>query len=71
MTIKRKSRLRKVAEGEIGFSGGAVPILVGNPMELVDNKDELSDKTYGPSISREWEFEQSRDNMEWYLQSNN
>lgn len=67
--MERKiSRLKKVAED---FSGGAVPLLVGNPLELVDNKDELTDKTYGPAISREWEFEKSRDNMEWYLQSNN
>lgn len=71
MTMTRKSRLKKVAEGEMGFSGGAVPILVGNPMELVDNKDEITNTTYGPSISREWEFAKPRDNMEWHLQSNN
>lgn len=70
---KKISRLRKVvADGYgYGFSAGEVPILVGNPMELVDNKDELADRTYGPSISREWEFEKPRDNMEWHLQSNN
>lgn len=33
------------------------------------NKDKIEDITYGPSISREWTFEQPIDNPEWSLQT--
>jgi hypothetical protein len=64
----KKSRLRKIAE-----QSGDLPIglIMNSPEEKVDNKDELTDITYGPSISREWEFEKLRDNNEWNLLSNN
>lgn len=68
--FKKKSRLKKLAyDGGYGFSGGVAPILVGNPMELIQNKDKITDKTYGPNISKEWLFEKPIDNMEWNLQS--
>lgn len=66
--MNKKSRLRKIAD-----QSGDLPIglIMNSPEEKVDNKDELTDITYGPSISREWEFEKPMDNMEWRLQSNN
>ncbi|MNW23119.1 hypothetical protein D3C71_2250330 [compost metagenome] len=41
-----------------------------SPEEKVDNKDEITNTTYAPSVSREWEFEKPRDNNEWNFQSN-
>lgn len=67
-----KTRLKKLAdEGGMGTGYSAVPILFGNPEEIVDNKDELTNKTYGPSISKEWLFEQPTDYAEWQLRSSN
>jgi hypothetical protein len=65
--MNKKSRLRKKAN-----QTGDLPIglIMYSPEEKVDYKDGLSGITYGPSISREWEFEKPKDNMEWYLQSN-
>lgn len=40
-----------------------------NAEEKVDNKDEITKTTYGPSISREWLFEKPIDYPEWTLRS--
>lgn len=67
----RKSRLKKISyEGGGNPAGGSspMPILMNGPMEKVDNKDEINDITYGPSISREWLFNKPQDNdAEWSL----
>lgn len=72
----KKSRLKKLAfeDGGGGNAPGGdspVPILLNGPMERVDNKDEINQITYGPSISRVWEFEKPLDNAEWNLRSSN
>jgi hypothetical protein len=71
-----KSRLKKIADGfESGGVGGAgdfgsaMPIFMNNPEELINNKDEIRDVTFGPSISREWKFEEPTDYAEWQLQT--
>lgn len=69
----KKSRLRKIAE-DTGVGNGAslpTPIFLNNPLDIVDHKNEITDITYGPSISREWTFEQPLDNPEWRLRSSN
>lgn len=69
-----KSRLRKIAdEGGGNAAGGDYPagILLNGPMELVDNKDEINQITYGPSITKEWLFEKPLDYAEWNLRSSN
>lgn len=68
-----KSRLKKVSFDSGNPAGGDSPmgILMNSPMEKVDNKDEITDITYGPSISREWLFEKPIDNPEWSLRSSN
>lgn len=71
----RKSRLRKIADdgGGGNAAGGTfpMPIIMNSPEEIVDNKDEINKITYGPSISREWSFEQPLDYPEWSLRSSN
>ena len=70
--IKAKtSRLKKVANEGGNPAGGdfPMPILLKNPMEEVDFKDEIRDITFGPSISREWLFEKPLDYPEWSLRS--
>lgn len=62
--IKIKSRLRKIAEGDPSVPMGL--IFKDIDKKIVD-KDKIEDITYGPSISREWEFEKPLDNMEWRL----
>ncbi|MNW05440.1 hypothetical protein D3C71_2016860 [compost metagenome] len=62
----KHSRLRKKADDGAGFPW----MITYSPEEKVDNKDEITDTTYAPSISKEWEFEKPRDNSEWHVQSN-
>jgi hypothetical protein len=45
-----------------------VPILVRDIQDKIDNN--LDGIQYGPSISREFEFEELSDNAEWSLQQN-
>lgn len=70
----KKTRLKKLSfEGGGGNPAGGsfpMPILLNGPMERVDNKDEINQITYGPSISREWQFDKLIDNnAEWSLRS--
>lgn len=70
----KKSRLRKIADEGGGNPAGGdfpMPIILKNPMEIVDNKDEIIQMTFGPSISREWLFEKPIDYAEWNLRSSN
>lgn len=66
-----KSRLRKNTASEVTPENSVVPyglIFKDIDQKIVD-KDKITDITYGPSISREWLFEQPIDNPEWALQS--
>jgi hypothetical protein len=63
--VKKISRLRRVAEGEPSVPMG---LLIKDIEKKIVDKDKIEDITYGPSISREWEFEKPLDNMEWRLQ---
>jgi hypothetical protein len=71
--VETKTRLKKIADesGGMGTGYSAVPVLFGNPEEIVDNKDEITKKTYGPSISQQWLFEQPIDYAEHQLMSSN
>lgn len=65
-----KSRLKKIAdEGGWGAGYSAVPVFFGNPEEKVDNKDNVTQHQYAPSISKEWMFDKPIDYAEWQLTS--
>jgi hypothetical protein len=44
-------------------------ILVKDLDKKINPNDKIDDITYGPNISREWDFERPVDNSEWSLQS--
>lgn len=65
------SRLKRnhIANGYSDTSGYAVNILIPDIDKKINPKDKVNDISYGPSISREWIYDQSIDNPEWGLQS--
>lgn len=44
-------------------------IVFNGIMDKIDNKDEITDITYGPSNSGQWLFDKPIDNPEWALRS--
>ena len=65
------SRLRRnnTAGGYSDPGAYSINILVPDIDKKINPKDIIDDITYGPNISREWDFEESVDNPEWALQS--
>lgn len=64
-----ESRLRKKIESNFGDAAIPQGLLFRDfDMKIVD-KDKITDKRYGPSISREWKFQEPIDNPEWALQT--
>ncbi|MFW6015125.1 MAG: hypothetical protein ACOCRK_01655 [bacterium] len=69
--LVKKSRLRKniTADGyESLTSTMPARILFPDFDKKIVPKDEIIDESYGPSISREFDFEKPIDNPEWSLQ---
>lgn len=64
--MKKQSRLRKNVEG---YSYPAGILFRDFDKKIVD-KDKIEDITYGPSISREFDFMEPKDNSEWSMRSN-
>jgi len=65
------SRLRRnhEAAGYTDPGSYSLNIIVKDIDKKINPKDKIEDITYGPNISREWEFEKPIDNPEWSLQS--
>lgn len=65
------SRLRRnhEAAGYMDPGSYGLSILVPDIDKKINPKDKIDDISYGPNISREWDFEKPVDNPEWGLQS--
>ncbi len=65
------SRLRRnhTAAGYADPGSYSVNILIPDYDKKIVDKDKMDGITYGPNISREWDFEKPIDNQEWALKS--
>lgn len=65
------SRLKRnhIANGYSDPGGYAVSIIIPDIDKKINQKDKINDISYGPNISREWEYDKPIDNPEWGLQT--
>lgn len=62
-----KSRLRKNILAENDSASSPLGVVIPNYQDTLVDKNKITDKTYGPSISREWLSDEPIDNPEWAL----
>jgi hypothetical protein len=63
---KNNSKLKKNKKVALEITG-PVGLIFPDFQDKVDNKDEIKDRTYGPSFEHEWSFEDPIKDPEWNM----